>query len=183
MVIHTKICVEPKKLADYFKSQHRSVDINTIYTYLDALVSSFIISKVQRYDIQGKALLKTQETYYVADPGIQHAVFGYRDRHISGIVENIVYHELVRRGYAVFIGKLGTREVDFVAENHETRVYIQVAYRMDHESTVQREFAPLLAIRDSYPKFVVTMDSHFHDSIEGVRHIGLLQFLTDTSLY
>ncbi|MCF7942081.1 MAG: DUF4143 domain-containing protein [Spirochaetia bacterium] len=183
MVIHTKICVEPKKLADYFKSQHRSVDINTIYTYLDALVSSFIISKVQRYDIQGKALLKTQETYYVADPGIQHAVFGYRDRHISGIVENIVYHELVRRGYAVFIGKLGTREVDFVAENHETRVYIQVAYRMEHESTVQREFAPLLAIRDSYPKFVVTMDSHVHDSIEGVRHIGLLQFLTDTRLY
>lgn len=175
--------ISAKKIADYFKSQHRSVDINTIYTYLDALVSSFIISKVQRYDIQGKKLLKTQEKYYLADPGIQHAVFGYRDRHISGILENIVYHELVRREYAVFIGKLGTQEVDFIAENPKTRIYVQVAYRLDHERTLKREFAPLLAIRDSYPKFVVTMDSHIQDSIEGVRHIGLLQFLTDDSLF
>lgn len=175
--------ISAKKIADFFKSQYRSADINTIYTYLDALVSSFIISKVQRYDIQGKELLKTQEKYYLADPGIQHAVFGYRDRHISGILENIVYHELVRREYAVFIGKLGTQEVDFVAENSQTRIYVQVAYRLEHESTLKREFAPLLAIRDSYPKFVVTMDSHFQDSIKGVRHIGLLQFLSDNSLY
>lgn len=175
--------ISAKKIADFFKSQYRSVDINTIYTYLDALVSSFIISKVQRYDIQGKELLKTQEKYYLADPGIQHAVFGYRDRHISGILENIVYHELVRREYAVFIGKLGTQEVDFVAEKPQTRIYVQVAYRLEHESTLKREFAPLLAIRDSYPKFVVTMDSHFQDSIKGVRHIGLLQFLSDNSLY
>ena len=175
--------ISANKISDFFKSQYRSVDINTIYTYLDALVSSFIISKVQRYDIQGKELLKTQEKYYLADPGIQHAVFGYRDRHISGILENIVYHELVRREYTVFIGKLGTREVDFVAEKAHTRIYVQVAYRLEHESTLKREFAPLLAIRDSYPKFVVTMDSHFQDSIKGVRHIGLLQFLSDNSLY
>jgi predicted AAA+ superfamily ATPase len=175
--------ISAKKIADYFKSQYRSVDINTIYTYLEALVSSFIISKVQRYDIQGKELLKTQEKYYLADPGIQHAVFGYRDRHISGILENIVYHELVRRGYAVFIGKIGTQEVDFIAEDTQTRLYVQVAYKLEFESTLEREFAPLLAIRDSYPKFVVTMDSHFQDSIDGVRHIGLLQFLTDNTLY
>ncbi|NCB02297.1 MAG: ATP-binding protein [Spirochaetia bacterium] len=175
--------ISAKRIFDYFKSQYRSVDINTIYTYLDALVSSFIISKVQRYDIQGKELLKTQEKYYLADHGIQHAVFGYRDRHISGILENIVYHELIRRGYEVFIGKLGTMEVDFIAKNPQTRVYVQVAYRIEQISTLEREFAPLLAIRDSYPKFVVTMDSHFRDSIEGVKHIGLFQFLTDNSLY
>jgi len=125
------------------------------------LVSSFIISKVQRYDIQRKEILKTQEKYYLADSGIQHAVFGYRDRHISGIWENIVYHKLVRRGYKVYIGKLGNQEIDFIAENTQNRIYVQVAYRMEYEKTLNREFSPLLAIRDSYPKFVVTMDSHF----------------------
>ncbi|MHC1693002.1 MAG: ATP-binding protein [Sphaerochaetaceae bacterium] len=175
--------ISAKKIADYFKSQYRSVDINTIYAYLNALTSSFIISKVQRYDIQGKELLKTQEKYYLADPGIQHAVFGYQDRHISGILENIVYHELVRRGYTVSIGKLGNQEIDFIAENTQTRIYVQVAYRLEHENTMEREFAPLLAIRDSYPKFVVTMDSHFQDSVKGVRHIGLSQFLIDKNLY
>jgi len=109
--------VSAKKISDYFKSQHRAVDINTIYSYLDALVNSFIIHKVQRYDIQGKEMLKTQEKYYLADQGIQHAVLGYRDRHISGILENIVFLELVGRGYRVSIGKLENLEIDFVAEN------------------------------------------------------------------
>jgi hypothetical protein len=175
--------ISAKRIADYFKSQARKVDINTVYTYLDALVSSFLITRVQRYDIQGKELLKTQEKYYLADSGLQHAVFGYRDRHISGILENIVYNELVRRGYTVYIGKLDTREVDFIAEQPPNKLYVQVAFKLESEETVQREFAPLLAIRDSYPKFVVTMDSHFQDTIEGVRHIGLYQFLTDEHLF
>ncbi len=175
--------ISAKKIADYFKSQYRSVDINTIYNYLEALVSSFIVSKVQRYDIRGKEILKTQEKYYLADPSIQHAIFGYRDRHISGILENIVYHELVRRGYTVFIGKIGAMEVDFVAEKPQMRIYVQVAYKMEFEKNLEREFEPLIAIRDSYPKFVVTMDSHFQDSIKGIRHIGLLQFLSDNTLY
>lgn len=175
--------ISAKRIADYFKSQARKVDINTVYTYLDALVSSFLITKVQRYDIKGRELLKTQEKYYLADTGLQHAVFGYRDRHISGILENIVYNELVRRGYTVYIGKLDTREVDFIAEQPPKKLYVQVAFKLESEETVQREFAPLLAIRDSYPKFVVTMDSHFQDTIEGVRHIGLYQFLTDEHLF
>jgi hypothetical protein len=175
--------ISAKRIADYFKSQARKVDINTVYTYLDALVSSFLITKVQRYDIKGRELLKTQEKYYLADTGLQHAVFGYRDRHISGILENIVYNELVRRGYTVYIGKLDTREVDFIAEQPHHKLYVQVAFKLESEETVQREFAPLLAIRDSYPKFVVTMDSHFQDTIEGVRHIGLYQFLTDEHLF
>jgi hypothetical protein len=175
--------ISGKKIADYFKSQPRSVDMNTVYSYLDALESSFIISKVQRYDIRGKQLLKTQEKYYIADHGIQHAVFGYRDHHISGILENIVYHELLRRGYSVFIGKLGIQEIDFIAENTNKRIYVQVTYRMEREETFQREFGPLLAIRDSYPKFVVTMDPHAQDDYKGVRHVSLYQFLTDTSLY
>lgn len=175
--------ISAKKISDYFKSQYRSVDINTIYSYLDAITSSYIISKVQRYDIHGKELLRTQEKYYLADPGIQHALFGYEDKHISGVLENIVYQELVRRGYAVFIGKLGDQEVDFVADSPHNRLYVQVAYRIESERTVEREFAPLLAIRDSHPKYLVTMDTHYQDSIDGVRHIGLYQFLTDNSLY
>ena len=175
--------ISAKRIADYFKSQARKVDINTVYTYLDALVSSFLITRVQRYDIQGRELLKTQEKYYLADSGLQHAVFGYRDRHISGILENIVYNELVRRGYTVYIGKLDTREVDFIAEQPHHKLYVQVAFKLESEETVQREFAPLLAIRDSYPKYVVTMDPHFQDTIEGVRHVGLYQFLTDEHLF
>jgi len=175
--------ISAKRIADYFKSQARKVDINTVYTYLDALVSSFLITRVQRYDIKGRELLKTQEKYYLADTGLQHAVFGYRDRHISGILENIVYNELVRRGYTVYIGKLDTREVDFIAEQPHHKLYVQVAFKLESEETVQREFASLLAIRDSYPKFVVTMDPHFQDTIEGVRHIGLYQFLTDEHLF
>jgi len=175
--------ISAKRIADYFKSQARKVDINTVYTYLDALVSSFLITRVQRYDIQGRELLKTQEKYYLADSGLQHAVFGYRDRHISGILENIVYNELVRRGYTVYIGKLGAQVVDFIAEQPPKKLYVQVAFKLEVEETVQREFAPLLAIRDSYPKFVVTMDSHFQDTIEGVQHVGLYQFLTDEHLF
>ncbi|MDN5334121.1 MAG: uncharacterized protein PWP59_1383 [Sphaerochaeta sp.] len=175
--------ISAKRIADYFKSQVRNVDINTVYTYLDALVSSFLITRVQRYDIKGRELLKTQEKYYLADSGLQHAVFGYRDRHISGILENIVYSELVRRGYTVYIGKLDTQEVDFIAEQPPKKLYVQVAFKLESEETVQREFAPLLSIRDSYPKFVVTMDPHFQDTIEGVRHIGLYQFLTDEHLF
>jgi len=108
--------ISAKRIADYFKSQARSVDMNTVYPYLDALASSFLITRVQRYDIQGKKLLKTQEKYYLADTGLQHAVFGYRVRHIFGILENIVYNELVRRGYTVYIGKLGTQKIDCIAE-------------------------------------------------------------------
>lgn len=175
--------VSAKRIADYFKSQARRVDMNTVHSYLDALVSSYIITRVQRYDIKKREILKTREKYYLADSGLQHAVFGYRDRHISGILENIVHNELVSRGYVVYVGKLDALEVDFIAEKAQQKVYVQVAYRLEGEQAVQREFAPLLKIGDSYPKFVVTMDPHFSDTIEGVRHIPLERFLTDGRLF
>lgn len=167
-----------KNISDYFKSQHRKVDLNTVYNYIEALESSFVISKVNRYDLIGKEILKTQEKFYLADQGIQHAVFGYRDRNISGVLENIVYNELVRRGYSVFIGKLRDKEVDFVAEKKNGKVYVQVTYKMESEKTILREFEPLLSINDHYPKYVVSMDEHFNDNIEGVRHVSLYEFIT-----
>lgn len=168
-----------KAISDYFKNQYRKVDINTVYTYLEALESSYVIQKVNRYDIQGKEILKTQEKYYLADHGIQHAVFGYRDRNISGVLENIVYNELRRRKYTVYIGKLKTKEIDFIAERKNEKLYIQVSYKMESEKTVLREFEPLLQIKDHYPKCIISMDDHFQDNIEGVRHVHLLDFLLE----
>jgi len=167
-----------KNISDYFKSQYRKVDINTVYNYIQALESSFVITKVNRYDLLGKEILKTQEKFYLADQGIQHAILGYRDRNISGVLENIIYNELSRRGYNVYIGKLNNKEIDFIAEKKNQRVYIQVSYKLENEKTILREFEPLLAVRDHYPKYVVSMDGHFRDNIDGVRHIGLYDFIT-----
>ena len=121
--------------------------------------------------------MKTQEKFYLADQGIQNAVFGYRDRNISGVLENIVYNELVRKGYQVYVGKLRDKEIDFIAERKNEKLYIQVTYKMESEKTISREFEPLLSIKDHYPKFVVSMDEHFDDIIDGVRHISLNDFL------
>jgi len=171
-----------KNISDYFKSQQRKADINTVYNYISALESSFIISRVNRYDVIGKEILKTQEKFYLADQGIQHAVFGYRDRNISGVLENIVYSELVRKGYQVYIGKLKDKEIDFIAERKNEKLYVQVTYKMEGEKTISREFGPLLSIKDHYPKYVVSMDEHFSDIIEGVKHISLNEFLTSKTL-
>lgn len=167
-----------KKIADYFKSQHRSVNPNTIYNYLDALESTFLISRVNRFDLHGKEILKTQEKFYLSDQGIIHAVLGYHDRNISGVLENIVYNELTYRGYSVYIGKLKDKEIDFIASKGNQRIYLQVTYKMESDHTINREFGPLLAIDDHYPKYVLSMDHHFHDNIEGVRHLALSLFLT-----
>ena len=164
-------------MADYFKSQQRKIDLNTVYNYLSALQSAFIIDRIPRYDVKGKEILKTHEKYFAGDQAIIYSVMGYKDRLISGVLENIVMLELKRRGYRVFTGKWDNREIDFVAEKNEAKIYVQVAYKMDWQSTVDREFAPLLEIRDHHPKYVVTMDELWHDNIEGVKHINIADFL------
>lgn len=166
-----------KNIADYFKSQQRKIDINTIYNYLHALEAAFIIYRIQRYDVKGKEILKTQEKYYVGDQALLYAVMGYKDRLISGVLENIVMLELKRRGYNVFVGKLGDKEIDFIAEKDGKKLYVQVAYLMSEQSTVDREFSPLLAVKDHYPKYVVTMDQLWKDNIEGVKHLHIADFL------
>lgn len=166
-----------KKIADYFKSQQRKTDINTIYNYLHALEGAFILYRVSRFDIRGKERLKTQEKFFVSDPTLVYAQLGYRDRQISGMLENVVFLELKRRGYQVYVGKLDTVEIDFIAERAGGKLYIQVAYKLESESTVEREFNALLAVRDQYPKYVVTMDELWKDNIEGVRHMHIRDFL------
>ena len=164
-------------VADYFKSQQRRIDLNTVYNYLNALEGAFIIYRVPRYDIKGKEILKTMEKYFVGDPSLIHAVMGYRDRNISGLLENIVFLELKRRGFRVFTGRSDEREIDFIATTADKKVYVQVAFRMEEQSTIDREFSPLLEIRDHHPKYVVTMDNVWHDNIEGIHHKHIADFL------
>ena len=166
-----------KNVADYFKSQQRKIDINTVYNYLTALEGAFILYRVPRYDIKGKENLKTQEKYYLGDVSILYATMGFKDRLISGILENLVFLELKRRGYAVYVGKSDTREIDFVAQKQNKKIYIQVAYKLDSQATVQREFASLLSVKDQFPKYVVTMDDFWKESIEGIQHFHISDFL------
>lgn len=166
-----------KNVADYFKSQQRKIDINTVYNYLSALESAFVLYRVPRYDLKGKEILKTQEKFFLADISLLYATMGFRDRMISGVLENLVYLELRRRAFKVFIGKIDNKEIDFVAERKNHKVYIQVAYRLESQTTIDREFSALIALNDHYPKYVVTMDDFFTDTIEGVKHMHISDFL------
>ena len=166
-----------KKVSDYFKNQQRKIDINTVYNYLDALEGAFIIYRVPRYDLRGKEVLQTNEKYFLGDQGLKYAVMGYKDRDISGILENIVFLELKRKGYQVYMGKFDDKEIDFVAEKKGKKIYVQVAYKLSEEAIVEREFGALLGLRDHYPKYVVTMEDFWQDNIEGVMHKNIAEFL------
>jgi len=166
-----------KNISDYFKSQNRKLDINTIYNYLNALESSYIIHRIQRYNIRGKEILKTNEKYFVGDHSLLYALMGYKGRLISGVLENIVMLELKRRGYNVFVGKLDNLEIDFIAEKPNNRIYVQVAYKMTEKKTVEREYNSLLKIKDNYPKYILTTDEYLHDNTNGIKHLHIVDFL------
>lgn len=166
-----------KNVADYFKSQQRKVDLNTVYNYLKALESAFILHRVERFDVKGKEILKTQEKFYLGDVSLLYATMGFRTSLIAGILENLVYLELKRRGYQVYIGKLGTKEIDFVAQKQNDKLYIQVAYKLESKQTVEREFSPLQAIADNHPKYVITMDDFWQENIDGIVHQHIGDFL------
>lgn len=166
-----------KNVADYFKSQFRKIDLNTVYNYLNALENAFIIYRIPRYDLKGKEILKTNEKYFVGDQSLLYAVMGFKDRLISGVLENIVMLELKRRSYRVFVGKLDDKEIDFIAEKAEKKIYVQVTYKMEEQSTINREFKPLLNLKDHFPKYVISMDNTWKDTIEGVQHMHIADFL------
>ena len=137
-----------------------------------------MIHKAPRFDIKGKRILETQEKYYLSDLGLRHAVLGYRDNDIAGVLENTVYLELLRRGYSVNIGKQDLAEVDFIAEKSGDRIYIQVCYILTPENT-DREFAPLEAITDHYEKFVVSTDTLLHINRNGIKQKNFIKFLLE----
>lgn len=167
-----------KTISDFLKSRGRKLSTETVYNYLKALEDAFLVHKVPRFDIKGKRLLETQEKYYLSDLGLRHAVIGYRDNDISGVLENVVYLELLRRGYSVKIGKQGAAEVDFVADKGNDRLYVQVCYVLTDENT-NREFAPLEAIADNYEKVVISTDSLMNFNRGGIKQKNILDFLLE----
>ena len=167
-----------KTISDFLKSQGRKLSTETVYNYLKALESAFLIHKAVRFDIKGKRILETQEKYYLADIGLRHAVMGYRDNDIAGVLENIVFMELLRRGFSVKIGKQDAAEVDFVADRSDKRLYIQVCYILTLEN-IDREFAPLEAIADNYEKLVLSADTLLRINRSGIRQQNIMEFLLE----
>lgn len=163
-------------LSKFLKSERRTVAPETILNYIKYCCDAYLFYQVKRQDLQGKQLLATNEKYYIADHGIREAVFGGNMRDINLILENIVFMELLRRGYSVTVGKTGKKEVDFVCDKRGERIYIQVAYLLASEETIHREFDVYDSIRDHYPKYVVSLDE-FDMSRNGIRHRNIRDFL------
>ena len=168
-----------KKIADTLTSNGRSISVHTVESYLESLVESFIFNKVSRYDIKGKQYLTSGEKYYATDVTMRYALLGRKNVDLGHVLENIVYLELVRRGYKVYIGKSGDKEVDFVAENNKGVVYFQVAYTVRDKNTLERELSVLESINDHYPKFILTMDIDPEIDYNGIRKMNVLDWLLD----
>ncbi len=162
-------------IVKFLKSEGRSLSVEAVYNYLNWLEKAFVIYRCQRYDLQGKAVLKTQEKFYLADSSLKYCIMGFNTKSIASMLENIVYFELRRKGYNVYIGKNETKEIDFVAVRRDERIYVQVCYNLPEES--DREVANLLEIKDNYPKYVVTMDELAGGNINGVKIVHLADFL------
>ena len=167
-----------KSISDSIEGLEKNNSYNTISNYVDALIDSYMIYKVNRYDIKGKELLKTQEKYYGVDMGLRYHILGQSaGKDMGYILENIVYLELLRRGYRVYIGKIEELEIDFVAQNSKNTIYYQVALTTREESTLQRELTPLRKINDNYPKYILTMDDDLDADFDGIKKINVLDWL------
>ncbi|MFI3327269.1 MAG: ATP-binding protein [Clostridia bacterium] len=166
-----------KKIADTMTSSGRKIDAKTVERYLEALTESYIIYQAKRYNIKGKQYLKTLEKYYVVDVGLRFMLLGSAQTDMGHILENVVYLELLRRGYDVYVGKVDDLEVDFVAQNNKGTMYFQVALTVRDEKTLQRELLSLMSIRDHYPKFILTMDDDPEVQYDGIRRINVRDWL------
>ena len=160
----------------YMKSENRSMSLETLYNYIEYCQAACLIHMVSREDIMGKKLLKFQEKCYITDHGMREAIYGNNMRDIQQVLENIVYMELIRRGYEVYIGKVEQQEVDFVARTGAEKCYVQVTYLLASEETVEREFSVLEKIPDNYPKYVVSMDE-IERGRNGIKHMNIRRFL------
>lgn len=162
-------------IVKFLKSEGRSLSVEAVYNYLEWLEKAFIIYRCRRYDLQGKSVLKTQEKFYLADSSLKYCIMGFNPKSLAAMLENIVYFELRRKGYDVYIGKYGTKEIDFVAVRRDERIYVQVCRQLPEES--DREIANLLAIKDHYPKYVVTLDEFAAGNSNGIKIVYLADFL------
>ena len=163
-------------ISKFFKSENRKVSVETILNYIKAAEESFLIYRVSRDDLIGKKVLNVNEKYYIADHGMREAILGSNQRDINQIFENIIYLELLRKGYNVRVGKIDNLEVDFVCTKGNEKIYVQVAYLLASSETIEREFTSLEKIDDNYPKYVISMDE-FDMSRNGIIHINIIDFL------
>ncbi len=164
-------------ISRYLKSEQRTMDNEAVYNYLCKLESAYILHRCSRYDIKGREYLKTQEKFYLADPALRYSVLGYTGDSAAAMLENVVYLELLRRGYEVCVGKLDGFEIDFVATRQEEKIYVQVAKEIRQESTREREYGRLLEIRDNYPKYVLLQDEYAGGNYQGIRTMHIGEFL------
>ena len=163
-------------ISKFFKSENRKVSVETILNYIKAAEESFLIYRVSRDDLIGKKVLNVNEKYYIADHGMREAILGSNQRDINQIFENIIYLELLRKGYNVRVGKVDNLEVDFVCTKGNEKIYVQVAYLLASSETIEREFTSLEKIDDNYPKYVISMDE-FDMSRNGIKHVNIIDFL------
>ena len=164
-------------ISAYLKSERRSLDNETIYSYLDKLESAYLLHRCSRYDLRGKAILKTQEKFYLADVALRYSVLGYNEDSVAASLENVVYLELLRRGYEVYIGKTPDGEVDFVATRQGEKLYVQVTQEITSEKTEKREYERLLEIYDNYPKYVLLTNDFAGGNHEGIQTMHVADFM------
>lgn len=166
-----------KSISDYLKSEHRKIDNETVYRYLEKLEKAYLIHRCQRYDLRGKEILKTQEKFYLADTALRYSVLGYNMDSVAASLENVVYLELCRRGYTVQIGKTPDGEIDFVAVKQNEKIYVQVTQEIRTEKTEKREYERLLEIQDNYPKYVLLTDKFAGGNYKGIKTMHVADFL------
>ncbi len=171
-----------KRIADYLKGERRPTAVDTVLNYLAYLGDAFLLMPAGRFDLRGRRLLQTNQKYYLGDIGLRNGIVGYRESDISAALENLVFLELRRRGYRVTVGMVGSREIDFVAEDRAGRVYIQVAYLLESRATLDRELFAFRALRDGYPRVLLSLDPHQPRDFDGVIHEPLDAFLRGASL-
>jgi len=164
-------------VSKYLKSQRQQNSLPTVHAQVRYICDAYLAHQVRQYDLKGKRFLEVNDKYFVSDLGLRHAILGYRESDIAGMLENLVYLELLRNDYQVSVGRSGTREVDFICDKHGERIYIQVSYLMPTIETQEREFSVLESIKDNYPKYVLSLDPLSVKRDSGIKHINLLYFL------
>ena len=164
-------------IVKFMKGEGRSLSVEAVYNYLEWLDKAFVIYRCQRYDMQGKTVLKTQEKFYLADTALRYSVLGYNADSVASSLENVVYLELCRRGYTVHVGKSGSGEIDFVAVRQNEKLYVQVTQEVCSEKTEKREYERLLEIHDNYPKYILTTDAFAGGNYEGIKTMHIADFL------
>lgn len=169
--------ISMKGITDYLNSNNRKVSDHTVSDYVDALTEAFIFYPAERYDIQGKALLKTNKKYYLVDTGLRSYLLAKNSLDIGFVLENVVFLELKRRGYKVNIGKLGAKEIDFIVQKNGVKEYYQVSANLSDSTTFEREISPLKIIKDNYKKTILTLDKFSVGNYAGIEVINVIDWL------